>query len=216
MVKKGLSCAELQRRKGGPVKSKGGAKRPRGDMRQELDKMSVPPTWQTFSPGAGLISLVNMTLKAGTASREVSIIDGSNQPPPTASPTRVTVVVVAPISLRRWKPFFGIRTVFFLMVDDPKEEDPTIGDVLRLLCNVHVHVQTGDTKKGEITLGAGVAAKNGCGVVFFSKARNSPKKTNETVQLFHKQLQEDVRRNGGGSLEFFGDCAITPTGAKSL
>lgn len=212
----GLPCAEIQRRRGGPIKSNGVAKRPRGDLRWELDKMSVPPAWQTFNRGSGLISIVNMMERAGTLGRSVDVIDGSNQPPPTAPPTRVTVVVVAPISLMRWKPFFGNRLVFFLMVDVPKEEDPTIGDVLRLLHNVSVHVQTGDTKEGEITLGAKQAGENGCRVVFFSKARNSPKETNEVVQKFQIQLKEEVRcSGGGGSVEFLGNCAITPKGEKS-
>jgi len=183
-------------------------------MRLHLDKMKCPPLWQTFFRGLGLIQLVNMLLKAGTLGRVFDVIDGSNQPSETAPPTRVTVVVVAPISIGRWMHWFGYRHVFFLMVDVPKEEDPTIGDLLRLLHGVSLYVHTGDTKEGEITIGAGVAAKNGCRVTFFSKARNSPKKTNEEVQMFHKQLQKDIGPSSG-CVMFLGDCPTTPKEATS-
>jgi len=149
----------------------------------------TPPLWQTFIHGIGLIMLANMLNKCILG---ISIIDGSNQPPPTKPPTRVTVVVASPNSVVRWAPWFNRPDVFFLMVENPKEEDPAIGDLLQCLRNVKVYVQTGDTKEGEITIGAKFAAINGCHVIFFSKAGNSPNPKNRTVNCFHGSLLYEI------------------------
>ncbi len=202
----------MQRRKGGARKPKG-VRKPNGDLRDALNhgKYKLPPIWQVFTHGQGLISLVNMVLKAGM-NFPVSIIDGSNQPPPTGDPTRVTVVVASPTSVGRWNPWYGNRGVFFLIVGNPKEEDPAIGDVLRCLRNVRIYVHTGDTKEGEITLGGAIAAKNGCDVTYFSKAQNSPLPSNKTVHQFQKELCGGIAKvkGGKGGLSFLGFNATTP------
>ncbi len=241
----GISCAEMQRRKGGAKKPKGCvAKRPMGDLRCELDKVShkqnvttpppatpppatattatattattatattmpkTPPLWQTFSNGGGLIMLVNMLNKCFLG---IHIIDGSNQPPPIKPPTRVTVVVASPNSVVRWASWFNRPDVFFLMVGNPKEEDPAIGDLLQYLRNVKVYVQTGDTKEGEITIGAKFAAINGCHVIFFSKADNSPNPKNRMVNCFHGSLLcEILAADTDGDIDYAYYNASTP------
>jgi len=218
----GISCVEQRR--------KGVTKRPKGDLRHELDKdrhkqivttpppatattatattmPKTPPLWQTFIHGIGLIMLVNMLIKC----KEASIIDGSNQPPPIKPPTRVTVIVVSPTSVVRWASWFSRPDVFFFMVENPKEEDPAIGDILRCLRDVKVYVHTGDTKEGEITIGAKNAAINGCNVVFFSKADNSPKPKNKKVNLFHRSLRKEIKTaNTVGGVDIVGFSALTP------
>jgi hypothetical protein len=210
----GISCAERQRRKGGAKRPKGGvAKRPMGDLRHELDldkdrHMPItPPAWQVFYHGKEFIMLVNMLNKCKVA----SIIDGSNQPPPIKRPTRVTVIIVSPTSVVRWASWFSRPDVFFFMVENPKEEDPAIGDLLRCLRNVKVYVHTGDTKEGEITIGAKNAAINGCNVVFFSKADNSPKPKNNKVNRFHCSLHNEIKTaNTVGGVDIVGFSALTP------
>jgi hypothetical protein len=217
----GLSCAEKQRRKGGPKRPVGdlrqglqdagigigGHKRPAGDLRTELNKCAHtgPPIWQMFAPGYDFICLLNALHWCQT----VSIIDGSNQPEPSGSPNRVTVIVASPTSVGRWKRWYGCNKVFFIMVPNPQAEDPAIGMVLQLLHGVKVYVHTGDTKEGEITLGGGAAVANGCNVTYFSKARNSPLPTNMIVQKFQDWLRRKYAGNGG-ELTFVGFSAATP------
>ena len=217
----GLSCAERQRRKGGPKRpvgdlrdslrdagiGKSGPKRPDGDLRDVLNKCAHnwPPKWQTFAYGIEFIDLINALHKCET----VSIIDGSNQPEPSGYPKRVTVVVASPTSIGRWTVWYGRNDVFFIMVPNPKAEDPTIGMVLQLLHGVNVYVHTGDTKEGEITLGGGAAVANGCNVIYFSKAHNSPLPTNRVVQEFQRWLRRKYAGNGG-ELTFVGFSATTP------
>lgn len=205
MVKKGPSCAEIQRRKGGP-------KRPTGDLRVELNKFKqcvpkIPPIWQVYSNAHDFFTLVNALHKCR---KGLSIIDASNQPIPSGNPKRVTVIVASPKSVGRWALWFDRPDVFFLMVLNPKAEDPAIGDLLQCLHNVRVYVHTGDTKEGEITIGAGVAALNGCRVTFFSKADNSPRLTNTDVNTFHRQLKKQIA-GGVGKITFMRKkCTDTP------
>lgn len=167
--------------------------------------LNTPPVWQMYN-----MYDLDRLVKMGNQCCYVSVIDGSNQPPPGGLPKRVTLVVASPPSLMRWRLWFGVFYVFFLMVPDPKAEDPIIGSVLERLRKMTVYVQTGDTKEGDITLGGAVAAKNGCNVVFFSKAHNSPLPTNKTVQQFHHGLHKGIAKTNGGNIHFLGFSENTP------
>jgi hypothetical protein len=185
----------------------GGHTRPVGDLRTKLNKCAHtgPPIWQTFAHGPDFIGLLNALHKC----QIVSVIDGSNQPEPSGYPKRVTVIVASPTSVGRWKRWYGCNKVFFIMVPNPQAEDPAIGMVLQLLHGVKVYVHTGDTKEGEITLGGGAAVANGCNVTYFSKAHNSPLRTNKGVQKFQDRLRRKYAGNGG-ELTFVGFSATTP------
>lgn len=210
MGKKGPSCAERQRRMGGP-------KRPVGDIRNGLHDAGIskgnvhaPHPSQVFS-----LNTVQHLARMALSHHEISIVDGSNALARGEGGKRFTIIVVGEVHMGRYCHLFGHPLVYFLVVKHPRDEDPAIQEILiRIKSGMHVFLVTGDTKEDPIMNGALNLARRGGRVVVFSRHPNTS--TSKQREQYHETLKKEVEiAQKGGSFEVCGVCAVTPKGAPS-
>lgn len=199
MVKNRLSCAEIQRRRGGAKKHSGVIPRGIGKV------VSRPLESQLFT-----LETVRPMMREVIGKREVFVVDGSNAQPSAERGNRATVVVVAQCVLYRYCHLFGNPNVRFLVVDHPRDEDPAICEVLRgIKTGTTVWVVTGDTKRGPIMVGAQNVMDRGCHVHFFTRHHNTSKTGKR--DRFHRACSVHAQEAGkGGTLTVHGVCEETP------
>ncbi len=199
MMKNRLSCAEVQRRRGGPKKHSGVICGGIGKV------VSRPLESQLFT-----LKTVRLMMRGVIGQCEVGIVDGSNAQPSAEKGNRAMIVVVARCALYRYRHLFGNPKVNFLVVDHPRDEDPAICEVLKLVkTGTTVWVVTGDTKPDPIMAGAQNAADRGCHVHLFTRHHNAS--TTGKWDGFHRACSVHAQEAGkGGTFTVHGVCEKTP------